>query len=81
MEFTKDISQKTNRCRPRLEGCPDYPLFQAAFKNSLLDCFEQQLDEYCRMEEVSDSYLEHVPRIVCWFEGMIPTEDFINEFS
>lgn len=67
--------------RPRLEGCPDYPRFQAVFSELLLDCFEKELDEYCRMGDVSESYIENAPRIVCWFEGMIPTEDLIEEFS
>ena len=67
--------------RPRLEGCPDYLKFQKVFSESLLDCFEEQLNEYIEMDEVSEDYLRDVPRIVCWFEGMIPTEDLIKELE
>lgn len=67
--------------RPRLEGCPDYPKFQKVFSESLLDCFEEQLNEYIELDEVSEDYLRDVPRIVCWFEGMIPTEDLIKELE
>lgn len=76
-----EIMQKLQRPYPRLEGCPDYPRFRKAFSASLLDCFEEQLDQYIRMSEVSEAYLRDVPRIVCWYEGMISTSDFIKEFE
>lgn len=75
------IMQKLQKSHPRLEGCPDYPRFGKAFSESLLDCFEEQLDQYIRMSEVSEEYLRDVPRIVCWYEGIIPTEDLIKEFE
>lgn len=73
--------QNLQKARPRLEGCPIYPVFQSVFSESLLDCFEKQLDDYLKMQDVTDEYLRDVPRIVCWFEGMIPTEDMIEEFA
>lgn len=76
-----EIIDQKKYSRPRLEGCPDYPRFQKVFSESLLDCFENQLNEYIEMEEVTEDYLRDVPRIVCWFEGMIPTEDLIKELE
>ena len=76
--MVSEIIQKLRKPRPRLEGCPEYPRFQKVFSESLLDCFEEQLDQYIRMQEVSEAYLRDVPRIVCWYEGMIPTEDLLG---
>lgn len=67
--------------RPWLEGCQDYPRFQAAFNKNMLDYFEKELDEYCRRGNVTVDYVEHAPRIVCWYEGMISTDEFIDEFG
>ncbi|MCD8000711.1 MAG: hypothetical protein LUH21_26195 [Clostridiales bacterium] len=66
---------------PRLEGCKDFQMFQGVFSDFLMDCFEEQLNQYIELEEVTEDYLRDVPRIVCWFEGMIPTEDLIEEFE
>ena len=79
--MVSEIIQKLRKPRPRLEGCPEYPRFQKVFSESLLDCFEEQLDQSIRMQEVSEAYLRDVPRIVCWYEGMIPTEDLLEEFG
>lgn len=79
--MVSEIIQNLRKPRPRLEGCPEYPRFQEVFSESLLDCFEEQLDQYIRMPEVSETYLRDVPRIVCWYEGMIPTEDILEEFG
>ena len=79
--MVSEIIQKLRKPRPRLEGCPDYPRFQKVFSESLLECFEEQLEQYIRMPEVSEQYLRDVPRIVCWYEGMIPTEDILEEFG
>lgn len=76
-----EIADQKKHSRPRLEGCPDYSGFQTVFSESLLDCFEEQLNEYIELEEITEDYLRDVPRIVCWFEGMIPTEDLIKEFE
>lgn len=73
--------QNLQKARPRLEGCPAYSVFQSVFSESLLDCFEKQLGEYLKMQDVTNEYLQDVPRIVCWYEGMIPTEDIIKEFE
>lgn len=72
---------RISHIRPRLEGCKDYPLFQAAFSESILDCFEDQLNEYLKLEEISEDYLRNVPRIVSWFEGLIPTADLVEELG
>lgn len=66
---------------PRMEGCRDYPLFEKVFDESLLDLFEQQLNEYLEMEEVTEDYLRNVPQIVCWFEGMLTTEYLVREYG
>lgn len=67
--------------RPVLEGCRDYPLIRQSFGSSLLDSFEAQLNQYLDMENISEDYLRDVPRIVCWYEGIIDTKDIIGEFS
>lgn len=68
-------------CLAILKGCRDYPVLQEVFTKKELDLYEIQLTEYLDMEEVADTYLYHVPRIVCWYEGIISTEDFIREYG
>lgn len=41
--------------------------------------FEKQLSEYLRMGNITDEYLSAVPRVVCWYEGLLETKDFIEE--
>lgn len=67
--------------RPILESCSDYFRLQAALSEPMLDYYEQKLDEYCKMTEESELYLQNLPRIVCWFEGLISTDDLINELA
>lgn len=64
-----------------LEGCRDYPVLQETFTKGELALYEKQLAEYMDMKVISDAYLCHVPEIVCWYEGIIPTEDFIKEYG
>ncbi len=68
-----------NQDWPNLKGCRDYSILQKAFTKKELDLYERQIKEYLDMEEITDTYLYHVPRIVCWYEGIIPTAEFIRE--
>lgn len=76
-----EVNNAINSKRPRLEGCRDYPLFEKVFDESLLDLFEQKLNQYLEMEEVTEDYLQNVPRIVCWYEGMLTTKYLISEYG
>ncbi|MDR0923292.1 MAG: hypothetical protein LBN31_02950 [Hungatella sp.] len=64
-----------------LKGCRDYPVLQEIFTKGELALYEKQLGEYLDMKVITDAYLYQVPRIVCWYEGIIPTEDFIKEYG
>ncbi|WP_312433290.1 hypothetical protein [Lacrimispora sp.] len=33
------------------------------------------------MEEITEEYLQRVPPVVCWYEGMIATKEFIEEYG
>jgi hypothetical protein len=41
--------------------------------------FEEQLSEYLRMGNITEEYLSVVPMVVCWYEGLLETKDFIEE--
>lgn len=64
---------------PCLEGCRDYPVLQKSVAEPLLQRYEAELAEYLRMADCSVEYLSHVPKIVCWYEGLVTTEEFIQE--
>ncbi len=68
-------------CLKILKGCRDYSVLQEVFTKGELDLYERQLAEYLDMKVITDAYLCQVPRIVCWYEGIIPTEDFVKEYS
>ena len=55
-----------------LEQCRDFEKLKAAFDNDVLAYFEQQLEEYMNGSEER-------PAVVCWWEGMIGTEELINQ--
>ncbi|GLB30043.1 hypothetical protein LAD12857_19660 [Lacrimispora amygdalina] len=68
-------------CLEILKGCRDYLDLKKAFSKKILEQYEKQLAEYLEMEEITDAYLYQVPRVVCWYEGIIPTKDFIKEYG
>lgn len=74
-----EVNNAINSKHPRLEVCRDYPLLEKVFDESLLDLFEKQLNQYMGIEEVTEDYLQNVPQIVCWYEGMLTTEHLISE--
>ena len=70
-----------NQNWPNLRRCRDYPILQKVITKKELDLYENQLTEYLDMAEATDICLCHVPRIICWYEGIIPTVDFIGEYK
>ncbi|MDR2024607.1 MAG: hypothetical protein LBQ71_15480 [Hungatella sp.] len=64
-----------------IEACMDFPILQKCFSKRILNRFEKQLNQYLNMSEVTEDYLQSVPLIVCWYEGMIGTQVFIQEFG
>lgn len=64
---------------PYLEECKDYHIMKDAFSESELQRYEAELAEYLDKTDNEEKYLIHVPRIVCWYEGLVTTEEFIQE--
>lgn len=54
---------------------------QKSFTIKEMDLYERQLKEYIEMDEITDTYLSDVPRIVCWYEGLINTEMLLMEMK
>lgn len=68
-------------CLKILKDCRDYLDLKKVFSKKILEQYEKQLAEYLEMEEITDAYLYQVPGIVCWYEGIIPTEDFVKDYG
>lgn len=64
-----------------LEECRDYSAVADAFEETMIDFFEAQLQEYLNMTEMTENYLQTVPPVICWYEGMISTEDLIEMYD
>lgn len=60
-------------------ACRDFRLLLEKADSDALDLFEKQVTEYLAMTELLESYLKEVPRIVCWYEGLIYTEMLLME--
>lgn len=61
--------------------CRDYLAVAKAFERAMIDFFETQLQQYLNMAEITEAYLQNVPPVVCWYEGMISTEDLIEAYN
>ncbi|MEY8352552.1 hypothetical protein AALB39_04255 [Lachnospiraceae bacterium 54-53] len=57
-----------------LEQCRDFPKIVAVFNGDMLSYFEKQLLAYYRGEN-------KYPPVVCWAEGTLSTECFIDMCS
>lgn len=57
-----------------LEQCRDFDKLKSVFGDDMLKYFEKQLEEYMDGSEERST-------IVCWWEGMMDTEEFINQCS
>lgn len=57
-----------------LEQCRDFEKLKTVFDDDMLNYFGKQLEEYMNGSE------EH-PAVVCWWEGMMGTEELINQCS
>ncbi|WP_313256627.1 hypothetical protein [Lacrimispora sp.] len=64
-----------------LSDCRDFPSLVQNASPSLLDLFEMQVKEYLNMGELSERYLNEVPRSICWYEGLIDTEMLLMEIG
>ena len=62
-----------------MEGCRDYSIIRKFLCENTLNLFEKQLELYLKMEEITEDYLQNVPLVVCWYEGLIDTEMFLQE--
>ncbi|WP_395546776.1 MULTISPECIES: hypothetical protein [unclassified Lacrimispora] len=57
-----------------LEQCKDFDKLKVVFDDDMLRYFEGQLKGYLNGSEER-------PTIVCWWEGMMSTDDFIEMCS
>lgn len=73
--------QKAQDRRMILEQCRDYAVIAGALNESMTAYFEEQLERYLDLPEISDTYLQNVPPVVCWYEGMISTEDLLVTYG
>lgn len=75
--------QKAQDRRMVLEQCRDYAVIAGALNESMTAYFEEQLEQYLNLDmpEISDTYLQNVPPVVCWYEGMISTEDLLDTYG
>jgi hypothetical protein len=64
---------------PNLYQCRDYSEICRYFNAEEMNYFEEQLSEYLGMENITEEYLSVVPMVVCWYEGLLETKDFIEE--
>lgn len=64
-----------------LSDCRDFPSLVQNASPALLDLFEIQVKEYLNMGELSERYLNEVPRSICWYEGLIDTEMLLMEIG
>lgn len=55
-----------------LEQCKDFDKLKAAFDDVMLGYFKRQLDSYLNGSEGR-------PAVVCWWEGMMSTDEFISQ--
>ncbi|SEU28766.1 hypothetical protein SAMN05443270_4612 [Lacrimispora sphenoides] len=56
-----------------LEQCKDFDKLKAVFDDDMLGYFERQLESYLNGSRVMSG-------AACWYEGMITTEAFIDEY-
>lgn len=64
---------------PNLQQCKDYSEICSHFSVEEMNRFEEQLTEYFCMGDITEEFLLVVPRVVCWYEGLLETKDFIEE--
>lgn len=55
-----------------LEQCKDFDKLKTVFDDGMLGYFERQLERYINGSEER-------PAIVCWWEGVMDTEELINQ--
>lgn len=60
-----------------IEQCRDGNILIGSFSDSILEYFEEQLQEYLESRDDRKSY----PLIVQWWEKLIDTEDFIEMYK
>ena len=70
---------------PILSSCADFEIVRAHFSIDELQAFEKQLAAYEDMTgEEWELFLDRnggfAPPVVCWFEGLQDTSEFINSF-
>jgi hypothetical protein len=54
-----------------LEQCEDFDKLKEVFDDNILGYFEKQLERYLNRSEER-------PAIVCWWEGAMSTENFLE---
>jgi len=57
-----------------LEQCKDFDKLKAVFDDDMLNYYEQQLESYLNGSGER-------PAVVCWWEGEMDTEEFIEMCS
>ncbi len=57
-----------------LEQCEDFDKLKAVFDDDMLAYLEKQLESYLKGSEER-------PAIACWWEGIMSTGEFINEYK
>lgn len=76
-----NCNEKLELDLPLLRSCRDYRKLENIFDRKLQKYFEAQLLKYFNSKEITDEYLERVPLIICWCEGLLTTEELINELE
>jgi predicted translin family RNA/ssDNA-binding protein len=76
-----NCNEKQELDLPLLRSCRDYRKLENVFDRELQEYFEAQLLKYLYSKETTVESLERVPLVICWCEGMLTTEEFINELE
>ncbi len=64
-----------------LSSCRDFNSLIHNVNSEELDIFERQINEYLKMGEITERYLNEVPISVCWYEGLISTKILLIEIE
>lgn len=56
-----------------LERCKDFDKLKAVYDDDILKYFEKRLGQYLNGSGVMSG-------VACWYEGMMTTEEFIEEY-
>lgn len=76
--MSNNIDTKTKHQFPNLSQCKDFDILINNFSIFTLLMFEQSLTRYLDENKFDE---DNVPFIVCWYEGMVTTDDLIEHYN